>query len=260
MRWTRPAQSAAANRFFGSYALLQSFLKRWIQPNDRLRVADLATGSGDIPRLIVDFARSVHAEVKVDAIDGQPATLEIATKLSRGYPEIAFHEGNILQWQGGPYDIVFCSLVLHHFSEADAARVLQRCRELSRRLVLVSDLRRGWLASAGVYWLTALIFRNTITRYDGRLSAARAFSFGEMSEWPAGPAGIDSGTPDSNLRARPSGWRRASHQRHENPNDCGERPGGGPAGTAGARSDHGRVAQGPPGVDSRGPRPRRSRR
>ena len=170
------------NRFFGSYTLVKSFLKRWIQPNERLRVVDLATGSGDIPRLIVDYARSVHAEVSVDAIDGQPATLEIAANLSRAYPEIAFHEGNILQWQGGPYDIVFCSLVLHHFSDADAVRVLQRCRELSRRLVLVSDLRRGWLASAGVYLLTALIFRDPMTRYDGRLSAARAFSFSELAE------------------------------------------------------------------------------
>jgi hypothetical protein len=48
--------------------------------------------------------------------------------------------------------------------------------------VLVSDLRRGLLASIGVYLLTAFIFREAMTREDGRASAARAFSFGEMPE------------------------------------------------------------------------------
>jgi len=41
----------------------------------------------------------------------------------------------------------FCTLALHHFSDDDAVRVLQRCRELSHKFVLVSDLRRSWLAN-----------------------------------------------------------------------------------------------------------------
>ena len=38
------------------------------------------------------------------------------------------------------------------------------------------------LLRAGVYMLTALIFREPMTRFDARLSAQRAFSFGEMRE------------------------------------------------------------------------------
>jgi len=33
------------------------------------------------------------------------------------------------------------------FSDDDAVRVLQRCRELSHKFVLVSDLRRSWIAT-----------------------------------------------------------------------------------------------------------------
>jgi len=171
------------NRYFGSYRLVSKFIRRWIKPGDRLRIVDLATGSGDIPRLIIDHGRAIGAQVEVDALDRQAATLEIARKLSGGYPEISYVEANILQWNPGQtYDIVLCSLVLHHFSNPDAVRVLQRCRELSRRFVLVSDLRRGLLATAGVYLLTALIFREPMTRYDARLSAARAFSFAEFGD------------------------------------------------------------------------------
>ena len=50
--------------------------------------------------------------------------------------------------------------------QEDAVRVLKRCRELSRKSVLVSDLRRGLLAKVGVYLLTALIFLNPMTKYD----------------------------------------------------------------------------------------------
>lgn len=169
------------NRWFGSYRLISHFVRRWIKPGDNVRIVDLATGSGDIPRLIVDHARKIGAKVEIDALDRQSATLEIAKKLSAAYPEISFHETNILDWSPvEAYDIVLCTLVLHHFSDEDAVRVLRRCRESSRDFVLVSDLRRGFLATAGVYLLTALIFREPMTRYDARLSAERAFSFSEM--------------------------------------------------------------------------------
>jgi 2-polyprenyl-3-methyl-5-hydroxy-6-metoxy-1,4-benzoquinol methylase len=183
------------NRYFGSYAVVLRFMRRWVKLGDRLRVVDLATGSGDIPRLIVDLARKIGAAVQIDALDQQASTLEIAKKLSADYPEISFLQANILEWQSPDrYDIVLNSLALHHFSEEDAVRLLCHCRELSRKYVLVSDLRRGWLASLGVYLLTALIFREPMTRYDGRLSAARAFSFRELAEL-----------------ARRAGWKNFGH-------------------------------------------------
>jgi SAM-dependent methyltransferase len=171
------------NRWFGSYALITFFLRRWINPGAQLRVVDLATGSGDIPRLIADYARKIGAEVRIDALDQQPAILEIARKLSVGYSNISFVRGNILSWEASePYDIVFCTLALHHFSEEDAVRVLRRCSELSRKFLLVSDLRRGWMGIIGVYLLTATVFREPMTKFDARLSMARAFSFSELDQ------------------------------------------------------------------------------
>src|SRR5712691_1602513 len=132
------------NRWFGSYALISMFLSRWIKPGSHLRIIDFATGSGDIPRLIAEYGRKVGAELRIDALDRQSATLEIARKLSAHYPEITFVEGNVLEWDASePYDIVFCTMALHHFAEDDAVRLLQRCRKLSRKFVIVSDLRRG---------------------------------------------------------------------------------------------------------------------
>ena len=168
------------NRYFGSYRLIEHFLRRWIRPGDRLRILDLATGSGDIPRRVVEYARTVGATVTVDAVDQQPSTVEIARQLSVGYPEIEFVQGDVLTFAREPYDLVLCSLALHHFAEPDAIQLLRRCRDLSKRYVLVADLRRGWFASAGVFLLTALLFREPMTRTDARLSAERSFSFAEF--------------------------------------------------------------------------------
>lgn len=184
------------NRWFGSYSLIESFLRRWINPGAELRVIDLATGSGDIPRLIADFARRVKADVRIEAIDQQASTLEIAKKLSAGYPNISFTQADIFEHRAAePYDMVLCTLALHHFSEGDAVRVLTRCRELSREFVLVSDLRRGWLGTIGIQLLTATIFREPMTKYDARLSAARAFSFRELEDL-----------------ARSAGWKNFGHK------------------------------------------------
>ena len=171
------------NRWFGSYALITTFLRRWITPAARLRIVDLCTGSGDIPRLIADYARNVGASVTIDAVDQQSATLEIARRLGADYENIDFIETNILSLEPRePYDIALCTLALHHFSDDDAVRVLQHCRELSRKFVLVSDLRRGFFGTAGVFLLTATLFREPMTRFDARLSMTRAFSFSEMRD------------------------------------------------------------------------------
>jgi SAM-dependent methyltransferase len=169
------------NRWFGSYRLIMRFVRRWIRAGDRLRIADLATGSADIPRLVVDHARKVGAEVQIDAVDFQPTTVAMAQRLSAAYPEITVSCADVLKFgTAGAYDVVLCSLALHHFSDSDAVRVLQRCRELSRRFVLVSDLRRGFLASVGVHLLTSIIFRDPMTRSDARVSAQRAFTLSEL--------------------------------------------------------------------------------
>jgi hypothetical protein len=185
------------NRWFGSYRLILSFVRRWIKPGRCLRTVDLATGSGDIPRLIVDYAREIRAQVQVDAIDRQAATLELARRLSAGYPEISYIDADILKWSSPQtHDIALCTLALHHFSDEDAVKVLRRCNELAKRFVLVSDLRRGFFLKAGVDLLTALIFREPMTRHDARLSAARAFSFSEMRDL-----------------ARRAGWRNFGHRK-----------------------------------------------
>src|SRR5437764_11002129 len=86
------------NRWFGSHGLVSTFIRRWITPGARMRVVDLATASGDIPRLLVDHARRIGAQIEIDAVDRQAATLEIDRRLSVEYPAISYYEEIFLEW------------------------------------------------------------------------------------------------------------------------------------------------------------------
>lgn len=170
------------NRHFGSHRLVLGFLRRWMKPGGSYRLLDLCTGAGDIPRLAIDWARANGVKLEIEAIDFQASTLEIARRWSAGYPEIAFRQGNALDLGDAPRrDFVFCSLALHHFSETDAAAILASCARLATRAALVADLERGWLARMGVWLVTALLYREPMTRFDARLSVRRAFSYGELA-------------------------------------------------------------------------------
>jgi hypothetical protein len=171
------------NRWFGSYALIDRFLHRWFRPGQSLTVLDLCTATADIPRRIVDYARARAITVRVDALDAQSATLALAARECSAYPEIRLVEADVTQWRPeARYDFVFCSLALHHFPVPEAIALLRRMRSAAHRAALVADLERSDLGLIGVYLLTKLLYRQPMTRHDGRLSMRRAFSGWELLE------------------------------------------------------------------------------
>lgn len=169
------------NARFGSHRVMRRFLSAWLNPGRCYRVLDLCTGAGDLPRVMLDWARPRDIVLRITAVDANASTLEIARQQSGEYPEIRYEQADVLRYESSEtYDLVCCSLALHHFSEEDAIRLLRCCREHSHRFVFVSDLERSFATTVGVWALTALAYREEMTRIDARLSAERAFSFREF--------------------------------------------------------------------------------
>jgi hypothetical protein len=77
------------------------------------------------------------------------------------------------------YDVVMCSLFLHHLSASEAEMLLRRMAVAARQAVLVDDLLRTqvgyFLAWAGCRLLT----RSPVVHMDGPLSVRAAFSWEE---------------------------------------------------------------------------------
>ncbi len=143
-----------------------------------LRVLDLATGGGDTPIALARHAAAKALNVEIDGCDISPQAIGYAKQRAAGRGiRVNFFVLDVLRDRIPPdYDVLCCSLFLHHLDETDALALLRRMAAAARRLVLVDDLvrnRRGYLlALVGCYLLSS----SRIVHLDGPSSVAAAFT------------------------------------------------------------------------------------
>ncbi len=143
-----------------------------------LRLLDVACGGGDVTTQIARWSRLAGLPVRVSACDISPTALDIARQQADSTGEsIEFFQHDLLQQPlPGEFDVVMCSLFLHHLDGSDAVRVLRSMAAAATRAVLVNDLirsRSGYLLSL---LGTRLLSRSRIVHVDGPLSVAGAFT------------------------------------------------------------------------------------
>ena len=79
--------------------------------------------------------------------------------------------------------------MLHHFEDEQIPGVLRELDRVARKVVIVSDLRRSWIAMWG-FWLASWPLRfHPVTRHDGVVSVRRGFTAAELSAHVLGSTG-----------------------------------------------------------------------
>jgi SAM-dependent methyltransferase len=174
------------NRYLGGYRGVMKGLKRLVR-NDRMSrfsLLDVGTGSADIPKVIVQWARSRSVEARVVALEPEPVTVAEAAHQTQQWPEITIIRGDGMAppFQAASFDFVLSSQMLHHFPEERIIVLLKIWSRLARKAILVSDLVRDPLAYYGILAITRLFTRNQMTRFDGPLSVHRALTLKEWRE------------------------------------------------------------------------------
>jgi len=169
---------------FGGHQLMIRYLKHLLRPGkiEELSVLDLATGAADVPRAIVAWARETGRRIRVTAVDGNEEVLRSAREWCRDWPEIQLDRYDLLELPYGPgsFDIVLCSLALHHFTNEGAIRILRRMNDLARIGYVVNDLQRNWLTIWTAELLARTLMRSPIVRNDGPQSFRAAFTVPEL--------------------------------------------------------------------------------
>jgi 2-polyprenyl-3-methyl-5-hydroxy-6-metoxy-1,4-benzoquinol methylase len=151
------------------------------EPSNPLRVLDLATGGGDVPICLARHAARSRLTVKIDGCDKSPQAVCFARSraLARGSQVGFFVHDALGDSLPEEYDVVSCSLFLHHLAEPDAISLLGRMASAARSLVLVDDLMRSrtgyLLAMVGCHVLS----RSRVVHVDGPVSVAAAFTADE---------------------------------------------------------------------------------
>lgn len=174
------------NRWSGSARLLWPSIRQCAlaAPGSRLRILDIATGAGDVPIRLWRKSRRAGLPLQVEGCDRSPRAVAHATRrAAQAGAEVRFFDWDALS---GPlperYDVVVCSLFLHHLAEEDALRLLRHMAATARRLLLVSDLRRSRGGMVFAYLGTRLLSASPVVHVDGPRSVAAAFTCAEARE------------------------------------------------------------------------------
>lgn len=175
------------NQLLGGTSTVLRHLPRLLKQVPATRpasVLDLATGSADIPIAIAKWAKKNGRAVEIVASDSSDEILDVARPRIAGYREItlARYDARAVPLAEKQFDIVLCSLSLHHFAPDDAVLVLHEMDRLARTGFILNDLRRGQLGYLAALAAARATTRNRLTRNDAPLSVRRAYTPTELAE------------------------------------------------------------------------------
>ncbi len=169
---------ARSNALFGgARALLRELAEVLPGAGAHATLLDVGTGLGDLPwraRRLAERRGVRLTTIGCDAVESVVAAARPSLTLA------ACGDALALSFAARSVDIVTCSQLLHHFERDDGVRLLRELHRVARRAVIVSDLRRSWVAAGG-FWAASVPLRfHPVTRHDGAVSVLRGFTGAEL--------------------------------------------------------------------------------
>ncbi len=180
------ADLRTVNRFFGGVSTSQLLFQRVLARVDlrEFSILDVGSGSGDVPLAILRTLRSEGRHVSLTLFDQHANHLP---RLDGTDPELhaltgdATHLPFVENW----FDIVHCSLFLHHLEPHQARDFVRQALRIARHAVIINDLVRSRL-HAGSLHLWRPFFRTRMSYLDGLASVRRAYIPGEIETMLSG--------------------------------------------------------------------------
>ena len=145
-------------------------------------IVDVGCGNGDMLRTLADYGLKNNLNFQLIGIDANNFTVNHAQQLSRNYPNIRYQCEDIFDksFEELKYDIVLCTLTLHHFKDDEIIHLLNVFNANSNIGIVINDLHRSAIAYR-LFQALCLVFRlNKMSREDGLISILRGFKKVEL--------------------------------------------------------------------------------
>lgn len=169
---------ARANALFGGTRAVVSRVNALASrlPESPL-VVDVGAGSGDVLDAVCDALRATGRRPRPVAIDTAIALAPVVRQ--RGS---FFVCGSIfaLPLPTASADLVIAAQLLHHFPPDALLPAVAELNRVARHAVLISDLRRSWIAAAGLWVASFPLGFHPVSRHDGVVSVLRGFAPDEL--------------------------------------------------------------------------------
>lgn len=159
------------------------------QPSDvntPLRILDVACGGGDVAVRIARRARLQNRKVEIVGVDTSETAIDYANEKAGGYglKSTWFLTRDVFEEPlPGSFDVVICTLFLHHLEPHRATQLLQRMASAARYAILIDDLRPTWLGYSMAWCACRILSRSEIVHNDGPSSVRAAYTPDEAIEF-----------------------------------------------------------------------------
>lgn len=173
------------NRISGSArALWRSMADLVRTPGQTLRVLDLATGGGDVPIMLHRLGRRAGVNLQIEGCDCSGVALDHARRAAEraDAPIRFFHLDALSDPIPAGYDVITSSLFLHHLTDEQALRMLEKMAAAAGRRVIVNDLQRSRISLITVWAGARLLTRSSVVHVDGPRSVRAAFTIKEARD------------------------------------------------------------------------------
>ena len=147
-----------------------------------ITIVDVGCGNGDMLRSLADYGLKNKLDFQLIGIDANNFTVNHAQQLSRNYPNISYQCEDIFEENFAKlkYDIVLCTLTLHHFKDNEIIHLLNVFNANSNIGIVINDLQRSAIAYR-LFQALCFVFRlNDMSREDGLISILRGFKKVEL--------------------------------------------------------------------------------
>jgi len=162
----------------GRRAVLREVARALPALHGEVSLLDVGTGLADIPHAAARLAARHGVSLTTFGVDEAETLSRAAVRALDGS---ACADVRRLPFPDSSIDVVTCSQLLHHFEEHEIPVVLRELHRVARHRVIVSDLRRSWIAASGFWLVSWLLGFHAVTRHDGVVSVLRGFTAHELS-------------------------------------------------------------------------------
>lgn len=157
-------------------------LIRNIANSTKITIVDVGCGNGDMLRRIADFGSKNNLKFQLIGIDANTFTVSHAAQLSKNYLNISYRCEDIFEkpFSELKYDIVLCTLTLHHFKDDEIIDLLTVFHKNATLGIVINDLHRSSIAYHLFQGLCFVFRLNAMSREDGLTSILRGFKKEEL--------------------------------------------------------------------------------
>lgn len=179
---------ATINQLLGGNKLTLQGIEKLLKEVDRTKtitIVDVGCGNGDMLRLIADYGKEKNRSFQLIGVDANAFTIEHARELSKKYANISYRCEDVfsIAFEEVNYDILLCTLTLHHFNNKEIENILNVFQKQSTIGIVINDLHRSSIAYRLFQWVCWVFQLNRMSREDGLTSILRGFKKKELEDF-----------------------------------------------------------------------------